>query len=83
LATTTTDLPATTTTKPASPGTSLDATTTAVPSEPATRVIRGGAVLTMDPNVPVAEAVAVSGHWIVAVGTEAEIAAPLSASTPG
>jgi predicted amidohydrolase YtcJ len=29
----------------------------------------------MDPNVPVAEAVAVSGHWIVAVGTEAEIAA--------
>ena len=48
----------------------------AAPSvEPADLVLRGGKVVTMDTALAEAEAVAVRGHEIVAVGTDAEIAA--------
>jgi predicted amidohydrolase YtcJ len=38
-------------------------------------IIRGGRVLTMDDSQPIAEAVAIAGNRILAVGSEAEIAA--------
>ena len=40
---------------------------------PATFVLRNASILTMDNRYPRAEALAVNGEWIVAVGTEAEI----------
>lgn len=48
-------------------------TTSQLAEEASTLVIRGGAILTMDPANPVAEAVAVSGNRIVAVGAESEV----------
>ena len=42
-------------------------------AEPAERIIRGGPIVTVDPARPTAEAVAISGGRIVAVGTEAEV----------
>ena len=41
---------------------------------PATFVVRNAAIVTMDARYPRAEALAVNGEWIVAVGTNAEIA---------
>ena len=45
----------------------------AAAAEPADRIIRGGSVVTVDPARPLAEAVAVRGGRIVAVGTEADV----------
>lgn len=42
-------------------------------NEPADLVLRGGRVVTVDAALPEAEAVAVRGHVIVAVGSDAEI----------
>ena len=43
-------------------------------------VFRGGTIVTMDPEQPDAEAVAVQGDSIVAVGSEAEV---MAAASPG
>jgi predicted amidohydrolase YtcJ len=43
------------------------------PAAPAERIIRGGPIVTVNPAQPAAEAVAVVGGRIVAVGTEAEV----------
>lgn len=40
---------------------------------PADRIIRGGPIITVNPAQPAAEAVAIAGGKIVAVGTEAEV----------
>ena len=40
---------------------------------PAERIFRGGPIVTVNPALPTAEAVAVVGGKIVAVGTEAEV----------
>ena len=40
---------------------------------PAERIIRGGPIVTVNPAQPVAEAVAIAGGRIVAVGSEAEV----------
>jgi predicted amidohydrolase YtcJ len=70
-ATTTTTVAAVTTTAP-------EPTTTTTeplpPVEPATLVLTGGSILTMDPERPRAEAVAVLGGGIAAVGSAEEIA---------
>ena len=42
---------------------------------PADRIIRGGPIVTVDPSGPAAEAVAIAGGRIVAVGTEADVMA--------
>lgn len=42
-------------------------------AEPADRIIRGGSVVTVNPAHPAAEAVAIRGGRIVAVGTEADV----------
>ena len=44
------------------------------PVDPATLVLRGGRIVTMDDAAPEAQAVAVRGDTIVAVGTDEEIA---------
>jgi predicted amidohydrolase YtcJ len=46
----------------------------APPTEPATMVLRGGTIVTMDDAVPEAQALAVRGDRIVAVGTSEQIA---------
>ena len=43
------------------------------PAAPAERVFRGGPIVTVDPARPTAEAVAIGGGTILAVGTEAEV----------
>ncbi|MCI0356905.1 MAG: amidohydrolase [Planctomycetaceae bacterium] len=53
----------------------------ATAAEPADLVLRGGKVVTMDPDRPLAEAVAVAGDRIVAVGTAAEIAPQIGPQT--
>jgi len=40
---------------------------------PADRIIRGGPIVTVDPSRPAAEAVAITGGRIVAVGSEADV----------
>jgi predicted amidohydrolase YtcJ len=40
---------------------------------PADRILRGGSIVTVDPARPAAEAVAIAGGRIVAVGTEADV----------
>ena len=45
----------------------------AAPPAPATFVVRNGMIITMDNRYPRAEALAVNGEWIVAVGTNEEI----------
>jgi predicted amidohydrolase YtcJ len=45
----------------------------AAAAEPAERIIRGGSIVTVDPARPAAEAVAIRGGRIVAVGTEADV----------
>jgi predicted amidohydrolase YtcJ len=42
-------------------------------AEPAERIIRGGSIVTVNPAQPAAEAVAIRGGRIVAVGTEADV----------
>jgi predicted amidohydrolase YtcJ len=42
--------------------------------DPADLVLRNGQIVTMDDGTPTAEAVAIRGHTIVAVGTDAELA---------
>jgi predicted amidohydrolase YtcJ len=49
--------------------------------EPASLVLRGGKIVTMDPERPEARAVAVRGDRIVAVGSEREIAAYVGGAT--
>lgn len=58
--------------------------TSALPAQevdPATLVVRDAKIVTMDPRYPRAEALAVRGEWIVAVGTEDEIAAYVGPDT--
>jgi len=45
----------------------------ATAAEPAERIIRGGSIVTVDPAQPTAEAVAIRGGRIVAVGAEADV----------
>ncbi len=45
----------------------------ATAAEPAERIIRGGSIVTVDPAQPTAEAVAIRGGKIVAVGAEADV----------
>lgn len=51
----------------------LLALASATAAEPADRIIRGGSIVTVDPARPAAEAVAIRGGTIVAVGTEADV----------
>jgi len=51
------------------------------PPEPATLALLGGKVVTMDPNKPLARAVAVRGDRIIAVGSDDEIARLLGPAT--
>ncbi len=53
----------------------------AVEVEPATLVLRGGRLVTMDEQRPEAEAIAIRGYEIVAVGTDAEIAPYVAGET--
>ncbi len=53
----------------------------ATPQEPADLVLRGGRVATVDDQFTVAEAVAVRGYEVVAIGTDEEIAAYVGADT--
>ena len=43
----------------------------ATPAGPADLVLLGGTVRTLDSRLPAASALAVSGGWVAAVGTEA------------
>jgi predicted amidohydrolase YtcJ len=43
------------------------------PAAPAERVFRGGPIVTVDPARPAAEAIAIGGGTILAVGAEAEV----------
>jgi predicted amidohydrolase YtcJ len=45
----------------------------AIAAEPAERIIRGGSIVTVNPAQPAAEAVAIRGGRIVAVGTAADV----------
>jgi predicted amidohydrolase YtcJ len=47
--------------------------TNRVTAEPAERIFRGGPIVTVDPARPAAEAVAIAGGRIVAVGSEADV----------
>ncbi len=80
---TTTVAPATTTT--ASGTTITVETTTTNPTEPSTDsadlVFFGGPIVTMDPDIGMAEALAVTGDRIVAVGDRADIEILVDAST--
>ncbi len=48
---------------------------------PADLVVRNGIVVTVDDNLPEAEAIAINGHSITAVGTDAEIEAYIGEDT--
>src|SRR5437867_11866046 len=48
---------------------------------PADLVLRGGRIVTLDERTPEAQALAVTGGRIVAVGSDAEIAGRIAAST--
>jgi predicted amidohydrolase YtcJ len=50
-------------------------------AEPATLVLRGGKVITLDPDVDDAEAIAVNGYTIAAVGNSDEITAYIGPDT--
>jgi predicted amidohydrolase YtcJ len=50
-------------------------------ADPADLVLRGGHVVTVDSTKPEAEAVAIRGSTIVAVGTDAEIASYIGPDT--
>ena len=49
--------------------------------DPADLVLRGGRVATVNPDDAIAEAVAVQGAWIVAVGTDEEVSARIGPDT--
>jgi predicted amidohydrolase YtcJ len=51
------------------------------PSHPADLVLRGGRVVTVDPSLPEAEAIAIDGYRIVAVGSNREIDARVGPGT--
>lgn len=51
------------------------------PSEQATLVLRGGKVISVDPEIGEAQAIAVRGHEIAAVGSDAEIEAHIGPET--
>ena len=53
----------------------------APPTPPASQVFLGGAILTMDPNHPIAEAVAIERDRIVAVGSRADVESYVRAGT--
>jgi predicted amidohydrolase YtcJ len=60
------------------------ATCTLAPAAPADRIIRGGPIVTVNPAQPAAEAVAIAGGKIVAVGAAADVmqhAGPTTAIT--
>ncbi|MCU0960055.1 MAG: amidohydrolase [Pirellulaceae bacterium] len=57
------------------------ATCRALADAPADLVVTGGKVVTMDPRCPVAEAIAVRGERIVAVGSVADVAAEIGPDT--
>lgn len=59
--------------QPSVPGSSTAPGTTTSEVAPATVVFVGGNVLTMDGTTPLAEAIAIDGDRIVAVGTEASV----------
>lgn len=59
----------------------LPATASLFADEPADLVIRGGKIITVDQDNPTAEAIAVKGDKIIAVGTEAEINALINDKT--
>jgi predicted amidohydrolase YtcJ len=70
----------------AAPGTPAGPTPTATIAGPpiapgVDRILRGGNILTLDPAAPAAQAVAIAGDRIVAVGTDAEIGALAGAAT--
>ena len=48
---------------------------------PADLVLRGGVVITVDPDIGDQQAVAISGHRIVAVGTDTTIARYIGSET--
>jgi hypothetical protein len=48
---------------------------------PADLVMRGGRIVTLDPQLPVAEALAASGDRIVAVGSDADVQPLIGDST--
>lgn len=56
-------------------------TVPAVQAGPATLVLRSGEVATVDAEFTIAEAIAIDGHEIVAVGSDEEIAAHVGADT--
>ncbi|MFM8702540.1 MAG: amidohydrolase [Planctomycetia bacterium] len=51
------------------------------PAAPADRIIRGGPIVTVNPAQPTAEAVAIAGGKIVAVGSEADVMQHKGAAT--
>ena len=51
------------------------------PAAPADLVLRGGVVATVDADNTMAEAVAITDGWIVAVGSDEEVAASIGAET--
>lgn len=55
--------------------------TTAGSAAPATLVLRGGTVATVDEDRPTASAIAITGHLITAVGSDAEIGAYIGPET--
>lgn len=71
VASTASTVDSTTTTEPPTPPT-ISTTTTSVP-DPADVVFRGGDIVTMDPELGTAEAIAITGEVIAAVGTAEEI----------
>lgn len=72
--TTTAPEPAATTTRPETTTTGVPATTTTTgPAKPAEVVFTNGVVLTQDPELGTAEALAVNGETIVAVGADSDM----------
>jgi len=57
-----------------STSTTISTPTTVVAADPADMVIQGGQIITMDETVPTAQAVAIRGNEIVAVGSEGDVA---------
>jgi predicted amidohydrolase YtcJ len=70
----TTGAPSTSMTTEQSTSTTISTPTTVVAADPADMVIQGGQIITMDETVPTAQAVAIRGNEIVAVGSEGDVA---------
>lgn len=71
----------TSSTTPAPTSTEPATTTTTAPVAPADLVYTNGDIVTMDPSIGTAEAIAITGELIVAVGTAAEIDAYIGPNT--